>query len=455
MMLVDTGSYMLWLLLGLAGGALLSGGMAIYAKRQMKRALYYFPLRQAERRWQTYTLTTALMTMLACSLGLYLWISVQEPEVETAAMVTETLTVEPTNVPTRVVTQTPLPQPTREQSNISSIVVPTPTPSLDLPPSYDTLTPNSALSDATTISELRFATSVDANYAPINPRVMFPDGTEVMYATFDYDGMADGMTWTWLWRYEGRVIEGDHEIWAYGDDGPGYMFVSPEEGLPEGRYSAEIWVNGELFQRAAVQLGEATTAETESEIEIADRIPLPTESAWQVQDEPALAVLPSFYGAAVSADGLLPDVPVEAQPVEEQLGIDIAPPEYMSPPFVSASLPAQFNQHEAAREMLETTNARIVRLSADIIPNGNSTIFALSSTIFHSDLLDGMEWAVVWRLNNDIIGGETKLWQGETNQVEYLNLNPKSGVLGGTYSLEIWINETLFSRAIIDVTPTP
>ena len=68
------------------------------------------------------------------------------------------------------------------------------------------------------------------------------------------------MEWAWVWRHNGKVIDGGNELWVYGDDGPGYIFLDPEEGFQEGRYSLEIWVNGELLGQAAANMNDAAAA---------------------------------------------------------------------------------------------------------------------------------------------------------------------------------------------------
>jgi hypothetical protein len=45
------------------------------------------------------------------------------------------------------------------------------------------------------------------------------------------------------------VVDGGNELWAYGDNGPGYIYYGPEEGFRPGDYTLEVWVNGELFTR--------------------------------------------------------------------------------------------------------------------------------------------------------------------------------------------------------------
>lgn len=68
------------------------------------------------------------------------------------------------------------------------------------------------------------------------------------------------MAWSWVWRHNGQVIDGGNELWAYGDEGPGYIYLNPEEGFAEGRYSLEVWVNGELLGQASATMNDAAVA---------------------------------------------------------------------------------------------------------------------------------------------------------------------------------------------------
>lgn len=119
-----------------------------------------------------------------------------------------------------------------------------------LPPEYMGLDWDVDMDDNTTISELTFSDDVDGDLRPTNPSRLFEEGFYTIYATFDYEGMADGMSWSWVWRRDGQVINGGHELWSYGDDGPGYVFLNPQEGFSPGQYVVEVWVNEELMTQA-------------------------------------------------------------------------------------------------------------------------------------------------------------------------------------------------------------
>lgn len=123
-----------------------------------------------------------------------------------------------------------------------------------LPEEFDTVEPTAELLPETTITPLVFSTEIDDNYEPVAPRSVFGEGFFTIYATFDYDFMVEGMAWSWIWRRNGDVVNGGNELWVYGEDGPGWIYYEPPEGFQSGDYTLEVWINGELFQRAGLTI---------------------------------------------------------------------------------------------------------------------------------------------------------------------------------------------------------
>jgi hypothetical protein len=65
------------------------------------------------------------------------------------------------------------------------------------------------------------------------------------------------MEWAWVWRHNGKVVSGGNELWNYGDDGPGYVYLNPEEGFQAGEYKVEVWVNSELLTSSTLVINNA------------------------------------------------------------------------------------------------------------------------------------------------------------------------------------------------------
>ena len=108
---------------------------------------------------------------------------------------------------------------------------------LQLPEQFARFQPKVDLNENTKLGAIDFSTKIDNEYQAINPTNTFAVGSYTVFATFSYDGMADGMAWAWVWRYEGEVVEGGNELWAYGQDIgtkiPGAKKATGEKILPK------------------------------------------------------------------------------------------------------------------------------------------------------------------------------------------------------------------------------
>lgn len=123
-----------------------------------------------------------------------------------------------------------------------------------LPTEFDQYEPVVDLQPNTRLGSLLFSTDIDDNFEPVAPQRVFGEGFFTVYATFFYEAMADGMEWAWIWRYNGQIVNGGNELWAYGDEGPGWIYYQPPEGFREGEYTLEVWVNGKLFGQSSISV---------------------------------------------------------------------------------------------------------------------------------------------------------------------------------------------------------
>jgi hypothetical protein len=130
----------------------------------------------------------------------------------------------------------------------------------ELPEDYNQLNPTVELKDSTDMGDIFFSTDITSDYEAINPGRRFTEGFYTVYATFSYDGMADGMVWSWVWRHNGQVIDGGNQVWNYGGDGPGYVYIRPETGFLLGEYALDVWVNGELLTQSSFTITEGVSA---------------------------------------------------------------------------------------------------------------------------------------------------------------------------------------------------
>lgn len=262
-----SGTIMPWLVgvpLALSFMALL---LSMKQWRDMKRSPYFFMRQQASKRLQSYLSIGFVLLLVAGGVGFYGW---RAPEDATARMallsnskpvtaeVQKILAAKPAadeDAPTTTAAAT--------NSTVAALLLgqdaaaglePT------LPADYDQYEPETDLKPGTDLGQVVLSTAVTEDYVAVKPSNIFGEGSYTLYATFEYTDMADGMEWAWVWRHNGQVIDGGNELWNYGEEGPGYIYLSPEEGFQEGQYSLEVWVNGELLGRAAATMNDAIIA---------------------------------------------------------------------------------------------------------------------------------------------------------------------------------------------------
>ena len=129
-----------------------------------------------------------------------------------------------------------------------------------LPAEFNKIDAAVEVSEATEIGAIIFSTDINSNYQAVNPLQRYGEGFFTLYATFDYLEMANDMTWSWVWRHNGNVVDGGNQLWSYGQDGPGYVYFQPEEGFQPGQYSLEVWVNDALMAQSSLMVTESISA---------------------------------------------------------------------------------------------------------------------------------------------------------------------------------------------------
>ncbi len=117
-----------------------------------------------------------------------------------------------------------------------------------------------ARSEGTSIGPIYFSTDISANYQAIDPGSGFTAGYFTLYATFNYESMEEGASWSWVWKRNGQAIEGGDQVWSYGSDGPGYVYFQPEEGFQLGEHSLEVWVADRLMSQSNFSIIEGVSA---------------------------------------------------------------------------------------------------------------------------------------------------------------------------------------------------
>ena len=229
--------------------------------REMKRSPYFFQRLQAGKRLQSYLVTSSFLFIIAIGVTAYAW---QEPQDSTPRMAILTHS-KPTTGELNVAELPSLVETIDEEALSSFLLEDAENPGqlitiadqpftatvATLPEEFDRFEPTAKLGENSDLGTVSFSREITDDYEAIEPQEIFPEGFYTLYATFSYDGLADGMVWSWVWRHNGEILEGGNEVWNYGVEGPGYIYLNPEEGFDAGRYSLEVWVNDELMTQSA------------------------------------------------------------------------------------------------------------------------------------------------------------------------------------------------------------
>jgi hypothetical protein len=255
---VVTGTIIPWLLGTLLILLIFTFGVSIKSWRDMKRSPYFFMRRQAEKRLHSYISTSFVLLLLTGAISAYAW---RAPTDHTARVAVLANAKPPQAEIVLLVQAAPERAGAVElvEALISNTQLPlaTSTTRPTLPLEYDQLQPTTVLKASTELSSITFSPEINDRYEPLNPGLIFPEGYYRLYAIFQYEEMADGMVWSWVWRRNGEVIDGGNQIWKYGDSGPGFVYLAPEEGFLPGEYSLDVWVNSELLTRSALTINSA------------------------------------------------------------------------------------------------------------------------------------------------------------------------------------------------------
>lgn len=288
-----------WLLGGFGCIVLIAIGLMIRSWRDSKRSPYFFMRRQAQRRVQQYANVSLVLLLFITAVGLYAWSPAPDQTLRFALLpnakpvlpeAVPQIELPLTNEPVRSIridpvnnagnlsidtttaesalptTTTPSTVPVTEPGSLamdSTVVLNTiDQVTAELPAQYrDSFSSDIPLTENSKLGRISFSQEINEQYEPISPRRIFEAGSYTIYAIFSYEGMTDGMEWAWVWQHNSEVVDGGSQIWKYGNDGPGYVYYSPEEGFQAGQYTLQIWVNEELMTQATLTISSAAISQ--------------------------------------------------------------------------------------------------------------------------------------------------------------------------------------------------
>lgn len=95
-----------------------------------------------------------------------------------------------------------------------------------------------------------FAAEIGDDNRPVNPGNTFVEIGEV-FAFFDVTSVEDGAPWATRWLYEDEEVLVEEGEWDQGDIGSTWVSLAHPDGLPEGKFTLELYLDNDLSQSAS------------------------------------------------------------------------------------------------------------------------------------------------------------------------------------------------------------
>ena len=114
-------------------------------------------------------------------------------------------------------------------------------------------------------SNLIFSAQVSADGRPINPAAILPSGGKTIYATFDFQGMKNGLQWSQVWTMNGKPVVQQPGQWSDGAQGRKTLSLSNQKGLPDATYQLVVTVGNQVVIQGEVVVGRRVD-DTDTEI---------------------------------------------------------------------------------------------------------------------------------------------------------------------------------------------
>ncbi len=114
-------------------------------------------------------------------------------------------------------------------------------------------------------SNIVFAPAVDDYDQPTMSVTQLPSGSTALYACWQYAGMADGVMWEARWYLDGEYqadVSWTPDAWKGGESGSWWLSVSNENGLIEGVYRLELYVEDQKLAEGSIKVGGAAAPST-------------------------------------------------------------------------------------------------------------------------------------------------------------------------------------------------
>jgi hypothetical protein len=291
----EIASLLPYIILGMAGVALLLLLLALQQLRRGRRGPYWRLRRQSSQRGGVMLLASAGLFVLAFALAFYsglatlafrgvdaffrantglvgVFLPTESPTPTITApptltpTATHTTTPAPTDTPAPSATATfsPTPSPTATATSTltatptataTATATATPTPTTD---SIVQLTPAQtgipARADAR-ITLISASARITPAYQPLDPATVFEAGIRRIYLFMTFEHMDAGVSWSRALYRDGLPVQGQTYIWSQGSSGEGFFFFGSSDGYAPGDYEVRIYLGERETSRLAFRIG--------------------------------------------------------------------------------------------------------------------------------------------------------------------------------------------------------
>jgi hypothetical protein len=337
---------------------------------------------------------------------------------------------------------------------------------------------------------LVFGPDTTDNDQPTQIVTQLPSGATDIYAFWNYDGMADGMTWEARWYYEGQLEDNASQLpqpWQGGEQGNWWVSIYNTSGLTDGDYRVELYVQDELLAEGSISVGGTATGPAFTNLVFSEGITgdnRPTNPTYMLPS--GISEVYAFFDYENMSDGLdwsrtwyYEGEQVAAGSgtwdqgddgsawVSISAGEPLYPGTYRLELFVEGTLVAASDFVVAGTQAQEAigpiTFASGVDEQGDPVNPG--TAFATGLTELHffctyAGMQDGMNIDTKWILNDEELVAFNWTWdEGDSGTLhDYIHRTSGDPLPDGQYTLELYIEGQLVQQgtAVIGTgTPPP
>lgn len=154
----------------------------------------------------------------------------------------------PTNTPTLTPSATFTPSVTPSFTPTPSRT-PTPSPTVPvLEAIYTPVTPYATPPADAWLGPLTVSAAIAANGVPSEEDVEFQEGQRVLYVSFDYDDMLNGILWRYIWFKNGEFYAGGTRVWEWQNRGRTYFYLLPPGGFSAGWYDVQVLLEEDIVR---------------------------------------------------------------------------------------------------------------------------------------------------------------------------------------------------------------